>query len=66
MYLLDFNFDFGIKKDSSIFSPTMKNNDSRKLIDDMNERLKSMDDNGVWDLVEFPNKYKKSSFKWVF
>jgi hypothetical protein len=47
VYLLDFNFDFGIKKDSSIFSPTMKNNDSRKLIDDMNERLKSMDDNGV-------------------
>jgi hypothetical protein len=47
VYLLDFNFDIGIKKDSTIFSPAMKNDDSRKLMDDMNERLKSMDDNGV-------------------
>ena len=32
----------------------------------MNDELKSMDQNGVRDLVEFPEGYKKVGCKWVF
>ena len=32
----------------------------------MNEELKSMDQNGVWDLVELSNNSKKVGCKWVF
>ena len=32
----------------------------------MNEKLKSMDKNGVWDLIEVPIKCKKVDCKWVY
>src|SRR3954464_8580879 len=32
----------------------------------MNEELKSMDQNNVWDLVELPKDCKKVGCKWVF
>ena len=32
----------------------------------MNEELKSMAHNGVWDLIKLPNSCKLVSYKWVF
>jgi len=32
----------------------------------MNEKLKSMDKNGVWDLIEVSIKCKKVGYKWVY
>jgi hypothetical protein len=32
----------------------------------MNDKLKSMDQNKVWELVELPEGYKAVGCKWVF
>ena len=32
----------------------------------MNDELKSMDQNKVWDLIELPNNCKSVGCKWVF
>ena len=32
----------------------------------MNDELKSMDQNKVWELVELPEGYKEVGCKWVF
>ena len=32
----------------------------------MQEEMKSMKDNGVWDLVEFPKGMKPIGCKWIF
>ena len=44
----------------------MECNNSEKLINVMKEELKSMDDNKVQDLVEFPEGSKQVGCKWVF
>ena len=62
----EFDFDIGINKDPVSFSQAIESNDSSKWIDVMNEELKSMDQNQVWDLVELPNNCKKVGCKWVF
>jgi hypothetical protein len=35
-------------------------------MDAMNDELKSMDQNKVWDIVELPEGYKTIGCKWVF
>ena len=45
-------------------SQAMESDDSRKWINSLNEELKSIDEDGVWDLVEFPTKCKKVDCKW--
>jgi len=32
----------------------------------MNEKMKSMDQNCIWDLVELPNNCRKVKCKWIF
>ena len=44
----------------------MKCDDSIKWYCAMEEELKSMNQNQVWDLVELPEGYKKVGCKWVF
>ena len=44
----------------------MESNDSDKWVDAINEELKSMDQNEVWDLVELLEGYKKVGCRWVF
>jgi hypothetical protein len=44
----------------------MNSDDSNKWFDAMNDELKSMDQNKVWDLVELPANCKKVGCKWVF
>ena len=66
VYLQESEFDIRMNKDLVSFSQALESDDSRKWIDAINEELKSMDQNGVWDLVELPNKCKKIGYKWVF
>ena len=66
VYLQESDFDIGINKDPVSFSQAIESNDSSKWIDVMNEELKSMDQNKVWDLVELPSNCKKVGCKWVF
>ncbi|RVW81915.1 Retrovirus-related Pol polyprotein from transposon TNT 1-94 [Vitis vinifera] len=44
----------------------MESDDSSKWMEAMNEELKSMAHNGVWDLIELPNNCKPVGCKWVF
>ena len=44
----------------------MNSDDSSKWVNAINEELKSMEQNSVWDLVELPNNCKKVGCKWVF
>ncbi|WKA03349.1 hypothetical protein VitviT2T_021464 [Vitis vinifera] len=44
----------------------MESDDSSKWMEAMNEELKSMAHNGVWDLIELPNSCKPVGYKWVF
>ena len=39
---------------------------SQQWIDAMKDELKSMDDNGVWDLAELPEGVKPIGCKWIF
>ena len=66
MYLQESDYDIGINKDPVSFSQAIECNDSSKWIDAMNDELKSMDQNQVWDLVELPDNCKKVGCKWVF
>ncbi|RVW73044.1 Retrovirus-related Pol polyprotein from transposon TNT 1-94 [Vitis vinifera] len=47
VYLQEFDFDIGIRKDPVSFSQAMESDDSSKLVEAMNEELKSMAHNGV-------------------
>ena len=44
----------------------MKSFNSQKWIDAMNEEIKSMKDNDVWDLVSLPEAAKPIGYKWIF
>ena len=66
VYLQESDFDIGIRKDPVSFSQAMESDDSSKWMEAMNEELKSMAHNGVWDLIELPNSCKPVGYKWVF
>ena len=66
VYLQESDFDIGIRKDPVSFSQAMESDDSSKWMEAMNEELKSMAHNGVWDLIELPNSCKLIGCKWVF
>ena len=44
----------------------MESSNSQKWIDAMNEEIKSMKDNDVWDLVPLPKGVKPIGCKWIF
>ena len=58
VYLQESDFDIGIRKDPVSFSQAMEGDDSSKWMEAMNEELKSMAHNGVWDLIKLPNSCK--------
>ena len=49
--LQELDFDIGINKDLISFSQATENNESDKWTDVINEELKSMEYNKVWDIV---------------
>ena len=44
----------------------MESDDFSKWMETMNDELKSMAHNGIWDLIELPNRCKPIGYKWVF
>ena len=66
VYLQESEFDIGIYNDLISYSHAIKSNDSEKWIDAMNEELKSMDKNQVWELVKLPFRHRSVGCKWVF
>ena len=44
----------------------LQSSNSHKWTDAMKDEMKSMEDNDVWDIVEFPKGSKPISCKWIF
>ena len=66
VYLQESDYDIVTSKDSISFSQAISCDDSDKWIDAINDELKSMDQNKVWELAELPEGYKAVGCKWVF
>ncbi|GJW94094.1 RNA-directed DNA polymerase, eukaryota [Tanacetum coccineum] len=60
------DFDIGIDNDPVSFSQAIKSDKFEMWIDVMKEKLKSMAQNKVWDLVNMPEASKPIGCKWVF
>ena len=58
--------DMGKVDDPNSFKEVMSSEYSHKWIEAMEEELKSMSTNKVWDLVEIPEGAKKVGCKWVY
>ena len=55
VFLQEHEFDIGAVEDDLInFRQAMETSKSQKWIDAMNEEIKSMKDNDIWDLVPLP------------
>ena len=59
VYLQESGIDLGIYNDPDSYTQAMQGNDSGKWFHAMEEELKSMDQNQVWDLVELPKGCKR-------
>ena len=66
VYLHEHEFDMGLEDDPISVSQVKQSSDSEKWIEAMKDEMKSMKDNGVWDLVELPEGVKPIGCKWIF
>ena len=66
VYVIENECDLSIDEDPVSFREAMESCNSDKWLNAMNEEIKSMSDNKVWDLVELPEGYKTVGSKWVF
>ena len=55
-----------MENDPISFHHAMRDSNSQKWIDAMNEEYKSMQDNRVWDLITLPEGKKPIGCKWIF
>ena len=67
VFLQEHEDDIGVMEDDPInFHQAMQSSNSQKWIEAMNEEIKSMKDNDVWDLVSLPEGTKPIGCKWIF
>ena len=67
VFLQEHQVDNGIMEDDPInFHQAMESSNSQKWIDAMNEEMKSMKDNDVWDLISLSEDGKLIGCKWIF
>ena len=65
--LQEHEFDIGAVEDDPInFSQALESSKYQECIDAMNEEIKSMKDNDVWDLVPLAEGVKPIGCKWIF
>ncbi|RVX03502.1 Retrovirus-related Pol polyprotein from transposon TNT 1-94 [Vitis vinifera] len=62
VYLQEHEFDMGLEDDPISVSQVKQSSNSKKWIEAMKDEMKSMKDNGVWDLVELPKGVKPIGF----
>ncbi|KAK7276201.1 hypothetical protein RIF29_17337 [Crotalaria pallida] len=55
-----------MEEDPINFLQAMQSSNSQKWVDAMNEEIKSMKDNDVWDLVPLPEGEKPIGNKWIY
>ena len=58
--------DLGAENDPITFSHAMNCKESDLWFNEMKDEMNSMETNGVWDLVIFPNGAKTIRCKWVY
>jgi hypothetical protein len=58
--------DIGKMDDPASYKEAIKSENSLKWCDAMEEELRSMSSNNVWDLVEIPDGAKRVGYKWVY
>ena len=67
VFLQEHEIDIGVVEDDLInFHQAKESSNSQKWIHAMNDEMKFMKDNNVWDLVELPEGAKPISCKWIF
>ena len=67
VFLQEHEAYIGIVEDDLInFCQAMESSNAQKWIDAMNEEIKSMKENGIWDLVPLPEGIKPIGCKWIF
>ncbi|RVW84555.1 Retrovirus-related Pol polyprotein from transposon TNT 1-94 [Vitis vinifera] len=66
VYLQEHEFDMGLEDDPISVSQVKQSSNSEKWIEAMKDEMKSMKDNGVWDLIELPKGVKPIGCKWIF
>jgi len=67
VYLQEHEDGISLTEDDPInFCEAMKSSKSQKWIGAMEEELKSMRDNDIWDLVELPEGVNPIGCKWIF
>ena len=59
VYLQEHEFDMGLEDDPISVSQVKQSSDSEKWIEAIKDEMKSMKDNGVWDLVELLEGIKR-------
>ena len=59
-------YDVGKINDPATFREAVESENSTKWIEAMEEELKSMCSNQVWDLIEIPDGVKTVGCKWVY
>ncbi|RVX19364.1 Retrovirus-related Pol polyprotein from transposon TNT 1-94 [Vitis vinifera] len=62
VYLQEHEFDMGLENDPILVNQVKQSFVSKKWIEAMKDKMKSMKDNGVWDIVELPEVSSKDSF----
>jgi len=65
-FLGESNFNIGCMPDPENYMEAVFNALSDKWIEAMNDKILSMNHNGVWELVEAPIGFKPIGCKWVF
>ena len=66
VYLQKHEFDRRLEDDLVSFNQAKQCVNSQKWIDVMKDEMKSIEDNDIWDLVEFPKGAKPICCKWIF
>ena len=67
VFLQEHEVHISVVEDDPInFNQAIESSNSQKCIDAMNEEMKSMKDNDVWDLVPLFEGAKPIGCKWIF
>ncbi|KAL6340525.1 hypothetical protein AAG906_010433 [Vitis piasezkii] len=66
LYLNECDYDVVLENDPTSYDQAINSENSTLWIYAMEEELKSMNDNEVWDLVKFPKGIKTIGCKWIF
>ncbi|RVW94724.1 Retrovirus-related Pol polyprotein from transposon TNT 1-94 [Vitis vinifera] len=66
VYLNECDYDVGLESDPTSYDQAINSENSTLWLYAMEEELKSMKDNEVWDLVELPKIIKTIGCKWIF